>query len=66
MSKLLSNILIIFIVASMLFLDGLAIHDIIAGEPDIANEIGMIFASFLVFIAIGYYIKLRRKKALNR
>jgi hypothetical protein len=57
------NIILIFITLALLFMDALAIYDIIMGESDLFYEIGMVSVSILVFIAIGIYLKQRKQKA---
>jgi hypothetical protein len=57
------NIVLALISLVMLVLDAIAIYDIIFEEPDILYEISVIVVSIFVFVAIGIYIKQRKKKS---
>jgi hypothetical protein len=57
------NIVLAIISLIMIVLDALAIYDIILEEPDILYEISVIVVSIFVFVAIGIYIKQRKKKS---
>ncbi len=59
------NIILILIVLILLLLDGFAIHDLLMEEPDIMYEVSVLAVSVLVFIAIWYYLK-QRKKSISK
>jgi|WetSurMetagenome_2_1015567.scaffolds.fasta_scaffold09178_3 hypothetical protein len=63
LSKQIINIILTLIILSLLFMDGLAIHDMFTEETDLTYEIGMIIVSLFVFATIAIYIKQRNKKS---
>lgn len=63
MKNKITNIILVLVIIVLLLLDALAIHDIIIGEPDILYESATIIVSIFVFIAIGVYIKQRKRKS---